>query len=143
MLAILQFNLQLYLFKMSKKWVGNRRDRKFSYARDAEWQRDHAPYDCCQGKHIVVTGGCSGIGLELAREAIHRDAKAVSLIDLNDAGKLLRELQDEAADGLSAVFLCKISAFQADISDFNQVRDHSLEEITFDRMHRLYNPQVK
>lgn len=117
---------------MSKRWVGNSRDRKFSYARTKQWHRDHAPYGCCQGKHVVVTGGCSGIGLELAREAIRRNAKAVSLIDLNDAGKLLRELEDEAADGLSAVFLCKISVYRADVSGFDQV-DYSpvLTEIPF------------
>lgn len=107
---------------MSRRWVGNARERKFSYARTKQWQRDHVPYDCCQGKHVVITGGCSGIGLELAREAIHRDAKAVSLIDLSDAKKVLRELDDEAADGLSAVFLCSVAAFKADVSDFDQAR---------------------
>ena len=107
---------------MSRRWVGNARERKFSYSRTRQWRRDHAPYDCCKGKHVAVTGACSGIGLELAREAIHRDAKAVSLIDVIDAGRIIRELEDEAADGLSAIFLCKVAAYKADVSKYEEVR---------------------
>ena len=105
---------------MSTRWVGNAKDRKFSYSRTKQWQRDHVPYECCKGKHVVITGGCLGIGLELAREAIHRDAKAVSLIDLVDGEKTVSKLEDEAADGLSAVFTCKVAAFKADVSEFDQ-----------------------
>ena len=111
---------------MSKRWVGNAKGRKFSYARTKQWQRDHVPYACCKGKHVVVTGGCSGIGLELAKEAIHRDAKAVSLIDLVYGEKTVSKLEDEAADGLSAVFVCKVAAFKADVSNFDQARVRSL-----------------
>ena len=108
--------------EMSRRWVGNARERKFSYSRTRQWRRDHAPYDCCKGKHVAITGACSGIGLELAREAIHRDAKAVSLIDITDAERVVRELRDEAADGLSAIFLCKVAAYKADVSKYEEVR---------------------
>ena len=72
--------------------------------------------------HVAITGACSGIGLELAREAIRRDAKAVSLIDVTDAERVVRELRDEAADGLSAIFLCKVAAYKADVSKYEEVR---------------------
>ena len=108
--------------EMSRRWVGNARERKFSYSRTRQWRRDHAPYDCCKGMHVAITGACSGIGLELAREAIHRDAKAVSLIDVTDAERVVRELKDEAADGLSAIFLCKVAAYKADVSKYEEVR---------------------
>ena len=115
--------------KMSKRWVGNAKDRKFSYARTKQWQRDHVPYECCKGKHVVITGGCSGIGLELAKEAIHRNAKAVSLIDLVNGDKVVKKLEDEAADGLSAVFVCKVAAFKADVSQYDQARRRFLPSL--------------
>ena len=114
---------------MSKRWVGNAKGRKFSYARTKQWQRDHVPYECCKGKHVVITGGCSGIGLELAKEAFHRDAKAVSLIDLVDGDKMVEKLEDEAADGLSAVFVCKVAAFKADVSQYDQARRRFLPSL--------------
>lgn len=97
--------------------------RRVSYAHTREWHRGHVPYKCCKGSHIAITGAAAGIGLELAKEAIARGAGAVSIIDLSDCSKALRELRDCAADGLSMVFLTKVESFQADVSSFEQVRE--------------------
>ena len=100
---------------------GGSHKRLISYAHTREWQRGHVPYRCCKGAHVVITGGASGIGLELAKECIARGARAVSIIDVSDCSRALNELKDCAADGPSIVFRAKLAAFQADVSSFDQV----------------------
>ena len=46
----------------------------------------------------------------------------MSLIDVTNAERVVRELEDEAADGLSAIFLCKVTAYKADVSKYEEVR---------------------
>ena len=103
--------------------LGNtrRRHRRINYAHTPEWHRGHVPYKCCKDTHVVITGGASGIGLELAKEAVARSAGAVSIIDVSDCTRAHRELRDCAADGLSNVFLTKIFSIQADVSSYEQV----------------------
>ena len=95
--------------------------RRIDYAHTRAWHRGHVPYKCCKDAHVVVTGGASGIGLELAKEAVARGANAVSIIDLSDCTRAHRQLKDCAADGLSIVFRTKIASFQADVSKYEQV----------------------
>jgi FlaA1/EpsC-like NDP-sugar epimerase len=95
--------------------------RRFNYARTKEWKRGHIPYKCCKDKHVVVTGGAAGIGFELAKEAIARGASKISIIDISDCTRAVRKLKDEANDGVSAVFVAKVVAFNADVSNFAEV----------------------
>lgn len=103
--------------------LDNRRrtHHRINYCHTPEWHRGHVPYKCCKGAHVVITGGASGIGLELAKEAVARSAGAVSIIDLSDCTRAHKELKDCAADGLSNVFLTKIFSTQADVSIYEQV----------------------
>ena len=44
------------------------------------------------GTHIVITGGGSGIGLELARQFVRLGALAVSLLDISDSTGMIPDL---------------------------------------------------
>ncbi len=107
---------------------GKRTHRRIDYAHTRAWHRGHVPYKCCKDAHVVITGGASGIGLELAKEAVARGARAVSIIDLSDCTRAHQLLKNCAADGLSIVFRTKIACFQADVSQYEQVawQPHSL-----------------
>ncbi|MEV0341857.1 SDR family oxidoreductase [Nocardia sp. NPDC050713] len=61
---------------------------------------------------VVVTGGATGIGLALAREAVNRGAK-VMIADIDDATAAVDELREVGGDAASVV---------ADISNIEDVR---------------------
>ena len=59
-----------------------------------------------EGTHVAITGGGSGIGLELAREFVRHEAAAVSLLDISDCAGAVADLLAEAAGSCSILCCC-------------------------------------
>jgi NAD(P)-dependent dehydrogenase (short-subunit alcohol dehydrogenase family) len=68
---------------------------------------------------VVVTGGATGIGLALAREAVRRGAR-VMIMDVSDAGEAVATLRSEGATVESTI---------ADVADVADVRRAAAETI--------------
>ena len=69
-----------------------------------------------RGKHVVVTGSASGIGLELCKLLLARNVAGLYMIDWNPTA-LATTTQQLRATPTTA----KISALEADVSEFSQV----------------------
>ena len=69
-----------------------------------------------EGTHIAITGGGSGIGLELARQFVRLGAVAVSLLDISDCTGIVADLLAESAGS------CSIKAYRADVTEYQQAR---------------------
>ena len=72
-----------------------------------------------EGAHVAITGGGSGIGLELARQFVLSGAAAISLLDISGCASALASLKAEQA-GLSTQ--SNVKYFQADVTEYIQVR---------------------
>lgn len=68
---------------------------------------------------VVVTGGATGVGLALAREAVRRGARAM-LVDVHDAGEAVAALRAEGGTVESTI---------ADVSNVDDVRRAAAETI--------------
>ncbi|MFI6367644.1 SDR family NAD(P)-dependent oxidoreductase [Nocardia sp. NPDC050630] len=68
---------------------------------------------------VVVTGGATGIGLALTREAVRRGAR-VMIVDVNDAGETVAALRQEGATVESTI---------ADVTDVAAVRRAAAETV--------------
>ena len=75
----------------------------------------------CQGAHVVITGGGSGIGLALAAEFVRRRCRAVSLIDVRPCEEVVCQLQS-LAQAITLADPTRVCAFTADVSVFEQAR---------------------
>ena len=69
-----------------------------------------------EGTHVAITGGGSGIGLELARQFMRLGAVAVSLLDISDCSGVIPDLMAESAGS------CGIKAYRADVTEYQQAR---------------------
>lgn len=68
------------------------------------------------GKHVVITGGSSGIGLAIAQQFLDRGAKRVSLVARSRAGL------DKAVQSLKYSNEQYVEGFTADVSDFESLQ---------------------
>ncbi|KAK1294827.1 hypothetical protein QJS10_CPA16g01382 [Acorus calamus] len=70
-----------------------------------------------KGRHVFISGGSSGIGLSLARQAASAGASRVSIL-ARGAAKL-----DEARASIRLATGIDVSAFSADVRDFDAVKE--------------------
>lgn len=71
-----------------------------------------------EGKAILITGGCSGIGKIMARKALERGVATLIIIDINFEG--LQQTKTEFSK-----FGKEIFTYQCDISDLDQLKSVS------------------
>ena len=69
-----------------------------------------------EGTHVAITGGGSGIGLELARQFVRLGAVAVSLVDISDCTGIIPDLLAESAGS------CSVKFYRADVTEHQQAR---------------------
>lgn len=68
-----------------------------------------------KGKRVLITGGASGIGKIMGRKALERGCSHLVIWDINQEGLLQTQAEFQTLDG-------KISLFQVDISDLEQIK---------------------
>jgi len=68
--------------------------------------------------HVAITGGGSGIGLELARQFLQQGAAGVSLLDISDCAAALSDLGAERSRHPGAQG--RLVSCRADVTDFQQ-----------------------
>jgi len=71
-----------------------------------------------EGKTVLITGGCSGIGKIMSKKSLERRVAKLVIIDVNENG--LQEIQAEFSK-----FGKEIFAYQCDISDLEQIKSVS------------------
>lgn len=67
-----------------------------------------------KGKRVLITGGASGIGKIMGRKALERGCSHLIIWDINQEGLLQAQTEFQTLGG-------KISLFQVDISDLEQI----------------------
>lgn len=79
------------------------------------WLREDAKFD---GKHVLITGGSSGIGLALAEELLRQHANVTVVArtqsKLDSARKLLQETIAKSS------LIARIQCISADVTDYTQ-----------------------
>lgn len=68
-----------------------------------------------KGKRVLITGGASGIGKIMGRKALERGCSHLVIWDINQEGLLQTQAEFQTLGG-------KISLFQVDISDLEQIK---------------------
>lgn len=68
-----------------------------------------------KGKRVLITGGASGIGKIMGRKALERGCSHLIIWDINQEGLLRTQAEFQTLGG-------KISLFQVDISDLEQIK---------------------
>ena len=71
-----------------------------------------------KGAHVAITGGGSGIGLELARHFLQQAAAGVSLLDISDCAAALADLGAERSRHPNAQG--RLVSCRADVTDYQQ-----------------------
>ena len=73
--------------------------------------------DACNfaGKHVLVTGGAAGIGLEICKQAQQKGAASVSILDVSETA--LASAAELLEEGGNAA----VHTFNADVGRYDQV----------------------
>lgn len=72
-----------------------------------------------EGTHVAITGGGSGIGLELARQFVRHGAVSVSLLDISDCTSIIADLLAESAGS------CSVKCYRTNVTEYQQARFHT------------------